>query len=115
MNISANDFAAQVLQAADPVLVDFYGEQCMPCKMLKPILQEIAQEQPSLKVCYFSTDIDPAESKADIDAKFALLGEHNVMSLPTLVIFSGGRAVASQVGFMKKEQLLAWLSENSAI
>ncbi|MCL2447107.1 MAG: thioredoxin family protein [Oscillospiraceae bacterium] len=115
MNISANDFTAQVLQAAGPVLVDFYGEQCMPCKMLKPILQEVAQEQPGLKICYFSTDIDPTESKADIDAKFAVLGEHNVMSLPTLVIFNGGRAVVSQIGFMNKEQLLAWLAENGAV
>ncbi|MCL2530889.1 MAG: thioredoxin family protein [Oscillospiraceae bacterium] len=115
MNISTTDFNAQVLQASEPVLVDFYGQHCMPCKVLKPILQEIAQEQPNLKVCYFSTDIDPAESQADIDAKFAVLGEYNVMSLPTLLLFHGGKAVAQTVGFMPKDKLLAWLAENDAM
>jgi len=115
MTITANDFAAQVLQANGPVLVDFFGQHCMPCKMLKPILEEIAQENPALTVCFFGTDISPDESQADIDAKFAVLGEYNVMSLPTLMIFSGGKAVAQSVGFMPKDKLLAWLQENGAI
>lgn len=115
MNISAKDFATQVLQSANPVLVDFYGEHCMPCKLLMPILQELAQEQANLSVCYFSTDISPTETQADIDAKFAVLGEYGVMSLPTLLLFKHGKAVASQVGFMTKEQLLQWLAEHDAL
>jgi thioredoxin 1 len=112
MNVSANDFTAQVLQATTPVLVDFFGEHCMPCKILSPILQEIAQEQPGLKLCYFSTDNAPGETQADINAKFALLGEYNVMGLPTLVLFSGGKMVASSVGFTPKNELLGWLCKH---
>jgi len=115
MNISANDFNAQVLQNAGPVLVDFFGEHCMPCKLLKPFLQELAQEQPNLKVCFFSTDIAPDEPQAETDAKFAVLGEYGVMGLPTLLLFNGGSLIAGSTGFMPKEQLLAWLAEHGVV
>ncbi len=100
IHLKAADFEAQVVNAHGPVLIDFYAEWCGPCKMLAPIVDQIADELGgSAKV--FKIDVDQAQELA---AKF------NIMSIPNLLIFKNGAVVDQLVGVMPKEQLLEKLN-----
>jgi thioredoxin 1 len=89
------DFDEQVLKSSDPVLVDFWAEWCGPCKMIAPILDEIANTyNGKLKVAKVNIDHNP---------KTAL--NYNVRGIPTLMIFKNGKVEATQVGAVSKTQL----------
>lgn len=85
----------------DLVLVDFFATWCGPCKMLAPVLTELASDRASLKVV-----------KVDIDGSADLAREYGIMSVPTLMLFKNGALVAKQSGFMPKELLSRWIEEN---
>jgi len=85
----------------DLVLVDFFATWCGPCKMLAPLLSELASNRDGLKVV-----------KVDVDANADLAREYGVMSIPTLVLFKSGKSVATQTGFLPKELLSRWIEEN---
>jgi len=108
--VRAKNFAAEVLKATGPVLVDFYGEQCLPCKLLRPILMELSEEY-NLKLCMFSTDREAHESDEDLEKKFELLEHFQVMNLPTILLFLNGEVRASIIGLLSKEELLAVFEE----
>ncbi|WP_033294248.1 thioredoxin [Amycolatopsis jejuensis] len=93
-------FAADVLQHHQPVLVDFTADWCPPCRMIAPVLAEIAAERPGLTVRVVDTDENPETARA-----------YEVMSLPTLMLFRDGKPVASFVGARPKAKLLAGLDE----
>lgn len=95
-NITKENFENEVLKADKPVLVDFFATWCGPCKMLSPIVDEIADEHPEVKVC-----------KLDIDANTELAIQYGVMSVPTLVVFEGGKVKETAVGLRPKEDVLA--------
>ena len=91
----------EAVQAADkPILVDFWAEWCGPCKMIAPILSEIAAEQPGITVAKLNVDENP-----DIAMRF------NVMSIPTLLVFDKGEVRKRLVGAKGKGQLLQELNE----
>jgi len=93
-------FDAEVRKSSIPVVVDFWAEWCGPCKMLAPIVDQIADElEGSIKV--FKIDVDQDQ---ELTAKF------NIMSIPNLLIFKNGTAVDRLVGVMPKEQLLEKLN-----
>lgn len=95
--ISDDDFESEVLEADKPVLVDFWAEWCGPCHMIAPYVKEIAAEQDDkLKV-----------AKLDIDNNPVTPGRYGVMSIPTLMVFKGGEAVARIVGAMPKDRIMA--------
>jgi thioredoxin 1 len=97
LTITKDNFDNEVLKSNIPVLVDFWAEWCGPCRMVSPIVEEIANEmQGTLKV-----------GKVDIDSEQDLAIKFNVMSIPTLLVFKGGKPVAQVVGAMSKDQLLA--------
>lgn len=94
-------FQADVLQSGTPVLVDFWAEWCGPCKMIAPILAEIAGEK--------SGNLTVA--KLNVDDHGDIAGRFNVMSIPTMLLFKDGEVVKQMVGAMPKARLLEEISE----
>ena len=105
--VRAHNFASEVLGAALPVLVDFFGERCMPCHMLRPILVELGEEYAGqLKICMFNTDRERRESDKDYEEKFRTLADYGVMHLPTMLLFMDGGLRRTLIGLHTKQELL---------
>ena len=83
------------------VVIDFFANWCGPCKMLAPVLEEVASDRDELKVV-----------KMDIDENMELAKTYVVMSVPTLMLFKDGNMVSKKIGFMPKELITSWVEEN---
>lgn len=100
ININEDSFDLAVLKSTVPVLVDFWAPWCGPCKMIAPILDEIAREQgAAVRI-----------AKVNVDDSPQLAGRFNVRSIPTLLIFRDGELKESMVGLTSKQNLLAKLA-----
>lgn len=98
VKIDKNNFQNEVLNAQKPVLLDFWAPWCGPCRMVGPILEEIAAEREDILV-----------GKVNVDEQPELAGRFGVMSIPTLVVMKDGKVVNQAVGARPKAQILAML------
>ena len=98
IHLTKENFEQEALKSAKPVLLDFYADWCGPCKMISPIVHEIAEESDAYKVC-----------KIDVDESPELAAKYNVMSIPTLIVLKNGNVHQQSVGAKSKSAILSML------
>ncbi|MGI6184395.1 MAG: thioredoxin [Candidatus Fimadaptatus sp.] len=98
VTITKDNFREEVLMSDKPVLVDFWAAWCGPCRMLSPMVDAIAGERPDIKV-----------GKVNVDEQGELAAQFQIMSIPTLMVFNGGRVVNQSLGVQPKARILAML------
>ncbi len=101
-HVSDATFDKEVLQSATPVLVDYWAEWCGPCKMIAPVLEDVAKQYAGRLTV----------AKLDIDANPAITSQFGIRGIPTLILFKGGKPHAQKVGALSKSQLAAFVDSN---
>jgi thioredoxin 1 len=99
--VTRSNFDAEVVKSAVPVVADFWAEWCGPCKMIAPVLRELAtQYKDKIKI-----------AKIDVDAELELAQQFNIVSIPTILVFSQGKVVKQQIGAVPRQALEKMIKE----
>jgi thioredoxin 1 len=99
IDITKDNFETEVMQSDKPVLIEFWAVWCGPCRMLAPIIDEIAEEMPDVKVCKLNVDDEPK-----------LASQYEIMSIPTISVIKEGKVTAQAVGVRPKEAIIELLA-----
>ena len=100
VHVTKDNYMKEVLQAEEPVLIDFWASWCGPCKMLMPVIEELADSQTNVKIC-----------KVNVDEEGDLAMQFGVKSIPTLVLMRQGERVDTMIGLHSKAEILEMLSK----
>jgi thioredoxin 1 len=101
VTVTSSNFDAEIVQSAVPVVADFWAEWCGPCKMIAPVLRELAtQYKDKIKI-----------AKIDVDAQVELAQQFNIVSIPTILVFSKGKVVKQQIGAVPRQALEKMIRE----
>jgi thioredoxin 1 len=101
VTVTRSNFDAEVVKSAVPVVADFWAEWCGPCKMIAPVLRELAaQYKDKIKI-----------AKIDVDAELELAQQFNIVSIPTILVFSKGKVVKQQIGAVPRQALEKMIKE----
>ncbi len=100
VKITQSNFESEVLNSTQPVLLDFWASWCGPCRMLAPVLEEVAEERPDVKI-----------GKVNVDEEEYLASQFGISSIPALIVVKDGGIIVESVGYKPKAQVLALLSE----
>lgn len=101
-HLTKTEFEDKVISKKDKVsLVDFFATWCGPCKMLGPVLEDLAEDRADVQIV-----------KVDIDEATDLARKYGVMSVPTLILFKDGKEISKNIGYLPKELLTSWLEKN---
>jgi len=96
LNVTRDNFQNEVMESSRPVLLDFWASWCGPCRMLSPVIDQIAAENPDIKVC-----------KVNVDEQQELASQFRVMGIPTLLVMKDGEVMQKSVGAQPKGKILA--------
>lgn len=100
VNINSGNFEEEVLKSDKPVLVDFFATWCGPCKVVGPVVEELSNEYDDIKFC-----------KLDIDESRDFAVENGIMSVPTMILYSGGKEINKSIGSKGKEDLKKFIGK----
>lgn len=104
INLTRNNFKSEVMSSDKTVLIDFWAEWCGPCRMMSPVVDDIAETTPAIKV-----------GKVNVDEQPALAAQFGVQSIPTLIVFKNGQNVGQSLGAKPKGAVLDFLRQTGAL